>query len=578
MNKWEQIGIHGVDFNNQYEQRFQCPQCSNERHKYYETCLSVNVSKASWHCWHCGWSGHITGDKITHETLQYKSIPEIEDDLTDDFLEYFYKRGISKTTLDAFRVKQTKIRLGASIKPAMAFPFFWGYNIVNYKFRTLEKDFKQAAGIEQALFMNINIVDKFDTINIVEGEIDLLSMHEAGFENTISVPSGAPPANAKELSLQMKYIDNSIEILDNVTKFILAVDNDAPGRRLQEELARRLGKNRCFIVKYPPMCKDSNDVLIKYGEDELKRVINNAEPYPVEGIFRAKQLYDELLDIYNEGFPNGMKSHLSTEFDDLIKFLPGHLTIISGLPNSGKSPMLDQLLMHMAKFNGQRSVVFSPENGKVSIHITRLLRQYTGKNILPGYNGRANLGEFNEAMDFIDEYFRFISPEDNRFSLEKILERFTYIIQKYGVNYVVIDPWNRLEHLYKNNQTDYVAEILSRLQYYAQKMNIHFFMVAHPTKIPIDERTGQYRVPTMYDISGSANWFNIPEAGIVIYRRYSKDKKETLWTDVYVQKMKFDFLGKTGNCKFQFNVASQLFEPYESSGKEDTETSFDYKY
>ena len=102
-------------------------------------------------------------------------------------------------------------------------------------------------------------------------------------------------------------------------------------------------------------------------------------------------------------------------------------------------------------------------------------------------------------------------------------------------------------------------------------------MVAHPTKLQVDEKTGLQRVPTMYDISGSANWFNVPESGIVVYRHYSKDKKETLWTDVYVQKMKFDFLGKTGHCKFKFNVASQIFEPFESTGEPNYEdVSFDY--
>ena len=59
--------------------------------------------------------------------------------------------------------------------------------------------------------MNINIVDKYDTIIIVEGEIDLLSVHEVGCENVISVPSGAPPASAKEAAVQLKYIDNYIK-------------------------------------------------------------------------------------------------------------------------------------------------------------------------------------------------------------------------------------------------------------------------------------------------------------------------------------------------------------------------------
>lgn len=88
-------------------------------------------------------------------------------------------------------------------------------------------------------------------------------------------------------------------------RIYLATDSDAPGIRLREELARRLGKSRCWIVRYPNDCKDANEVLIKYGKDKLKECIENAELYPIEGIHYANDRRDELKDLYDNGFPNG---------------------------------------------------------------------------------------------------------------------------------------------------------------------------------------------------------------------------------------------------------------------------------
>ena len=87
---------------------------------------------------------------------------------------------------------------------------------------------------------------------------------------------------------------------------MLATDNDEPGQALAEELARRLGRERCWRVRFPAgeadaaapeseephpgFRKDANDVLLNDGPEALQALIQAAEPYPIRGLFRCRNL------------------------------------------------------------------------------------------------------------------------------------------------------------------------------------------------------------------------------------------------------------------------------------------------
>ena len=139
-------------------------------------------------------------------------------------------------------------KLGAEVD-CIAFPYFRNGELVNIKFRAFaEKAFAQVKDAEQTLYGLDDIAD-VKTAVIVEGELDKLALEEAGIRNVVSVPDGAPekvkagepnPEDAK-----FAFLANCAEYLDRPDSIILAVDNDRPGQALGEELARRLGKERC---------------------------------------------------------------------------------------------------------------------------------------------------------------------------------------------------------------------------------------------------------------------------------------------------------------------------------------------
>ncbi|XP_031263411.1 primase homolog protein-like isoform X2 [Pistacia vera] len=215
--------------------------------------------------------------------------------LGDKLIAYFAERMISEGTLQRNYVMQL-----SGDKAVIAFPFRQNGVLVGCKYRTYrEKIFWQERGTEKWLF-GLDDIKEAAEIIIVEGEMDKLAMEEAGFLNCVSVPCGAPQkASAKEFPPREKdtgyqYIWNCKEHLDRVSRIILATDGDVPGQALAEELARRLGKERCCRVQWPKkdeFCcfNDANEVLKFLGGDALKEVIENPELYQLQVPDRAMQ-------------------------------------------------------------------------------------------------------------------------------------------------------------------------------------------------------------------------------------------------------------------------------------------------
>ena len=92
--------------------------------------------------------------------------------LDPKFLEYFAKRGISKETLERNQVAQEHTWMPgqpANAGPAIAFPYMRNGQVVNVKYRTMDKCFRQVKGAEKILYGLDDVVGQ-DTIIIVEGE------------------------------------------------------------------------------------------------------------------------------------------------------------------------------------------------------------------------------------------------------------------------------------------------------------------------------------------------------------------------------------------------------------------------
>src|SRR5690606_13864173 len=122
---------------------------------------------------------------------------------------------------------------------------------------------------------------------IVEGEIDALTLDEAGVPNVVSVPNGA---------LSLECVDNCWEWLENFGEIIIWPDNDEPGHVMAQKLIKRLGEWRCRIVQSP--YKDANDHLLAEGKESVLEAVVSAKEVPVAGIVRLADV--QVLDIESQ--------------------------------------------------------------------------------------------------------------------------------------------------------------------------------------------------------------------------------------------------------------------------------------
>lgn len=532
------INLHGKTAG---QVKTKCPKCGNAKHLYD---LSVNITEGSYKCHRpsCDFTGYIKVQREIMHKKEYK-IPAWQNNtnLSDKLVKWFKTRGISQRALQSMKITE-----GEEWMPqingktnTVQFNYFRGETLLNVKYRDAKKNFRLSAGAE-LLFYNENALMK-DSIIICEGEIDALSFFEVELENAVSVPNGASQGKQN-----LEYLDAVWERLEKINTVYLATDNDLAGISLRNELSRRIGAEKCLIIDFKD-CKDANEYLVKHGSIALGELINEAKPMPISGIITIDDISDDIDEYYHSEDERG-KLLGFTELDRFISFEGGQKTIITGIPNHGKSEFLDQMLVLLSLRHGWKFGVFSPENLPLKMHFAKMCEKLIGKRF-KGYN-RMDESEKDMAKQYLRDYFYFICSESDDFTLEIVLEKAKQLIIRYGINALVIDPFNRMEHYQPvgMSETNYIGKLLDKMDRFCKLTGVHIFLVAHPTKVQKDKQTGLHDVPNLYSINGSANFFNKADIGMCVYRNFNTGN-----TEVHVQKVRFKTTGEQGLVQFQWN-------------------------
>lgn len=273
------------------------------------------------------------------------------------------------------------------------------------------------------------------------------------------------------------------------------------------------------------------------------------EPQPMTTA-APNDILTRILDIYD----NGMKIGASPGWPLLAKhyqIIKGQLNVFTGIPSHGKSEFTDALMVNLAQKQAWNFVVYSPENYPTEIHVRKLAEKLVGKNMFGA--GRMSRESLIEATAWVTRHFTFLDGVDEDVTLTSIFEAVLEQKKKRPVDGVIIDPWNELESTRpeKVTETDFIGICLKRARMFARKHDVWFAIVAHPTKMRKDPKTGEYPIPTLYDISGSAHWYNKADNGIVIHRDYEQHT-----THVIVQKIKFKYYGKPGDVEMKYDPVS----------------------
>ena len=538
-----------------------CPQCSGQRKNRKARCLSVNVDKGTWFCHHCGWSGGLgTGTRQLDPPWQkptWRSPPPMVPAIGSAGFDWLASRGISREVAQRNGVCMASVYMPQVEEhvTAVCFPYYRGEIVVNRKYRDGKKNFRMEAGAERILY-GLNDIEPARCV-IVEGEMDKLALEMAGVRSCLSVPDGAPAESAKDYGSKFSFLESDADRINPVREWVIAVDSDGPGRRLEDELARRLGRERCRRVRWPEGCKDANDVLREHGAETLAQYIANAEPFPISGVFEANEFEDRIQHLFRNGWEKGVETGWE-ELDQVYTVRPGEFTVITGIPNSGKSNWLDALLVNLARLHGWHFAVFSPENQPVEDHMARIIEKWAVEPFSDGPTERMSQQTLSQGIEWASEHFSWILPDDDaEWTVDTVLEKAKALCFRRGTRGLVIDPWNELEHSVPagESETLYISGALKRIRQFARRHGIHVWVVAHPAKL-YREKDGGYPVPTLYDISGSANWRNKADNGICVWRDFG-DK--TAPVEIHVQKVRFRQVGKIGMAPLVYQPSTATY-------------------
>jgi twinkle protein len=430
---------------------------------------------------------------------------------------------------------------------ALYFPFYRNGELVNVKTRMLDpKDFRMAAGAELIFFglddARLAIQDGEKELVICEGELDWLSLKMAGYPAVLSVPNGAA-------STDLPYFDSAIELIDQVSKVILAVDADDPGQKLETELMRRSGPEICARARWAEGCNDANEMHQRYGLDGLIRCLRTAQLVPISGLITPDDIESEYIDLYR----NGRQRGLSTGWNDLDRYytvIPGYTTLITGVPSSGKSEWLDCLMINMAIQHNWKFTVFSPENAPPEEHLSRWAEKYTAGPFLDGPTPRMDFETAMHAKRWAQDHLSFITPDVP--TLDQILHYARIAIRRYGSHALVIDPWNEVDPGEGESLRDdkFLSKALRQVRRFTEKHNIHAFIVNHPHAMQIDRDTKQYPAVDLYDLHGGSMWANKIGAMLSIWR---DSQHEAEHVKLYVKKAKTRRIGRKGRVNFSYN-------------------------
>ena len=546
----DQFNVHGLP---EGKSQGVCPDSKKCRKpkNHNKQCASYDWERGLGTCHNCNKSFqlHTYQRKGKAEKVYERPEPIVYTKPETKVEEWFKTRGISAQTLQDLKVSEGPEYMPQTGKTenTIKFNYFMGGDLINIKYRDGRKNFKLYKGAEK-VFYNIDSIVGWEYCIIVEGEMDVLALHEAGIENAISVPNGAT-LNTNNLD----YLDNCIDYFEDKEKVILAVDSDDAGQALQQELIRRLGAEVCYLVDFNG-CKDANEYLLEHGPEKLAERISGARPVPLENVTTFRDIENEVTDFVTNGFKPGFQIGLQN-FDDIFSTYTGQFITVTGVPSSGKSDFVDQMVVGYNANYGWKTAFASPENAPTYLHAHKLMRK-TWQDM----PRKADIGtdKWNQVAEHVNDNYFFIDME--RYTLESVLKKGAELVKRKGIKCLVIDPFNKVRDVdaVSDDVNRYTMDYLQKIEMFCKKYDVLVFIVAHPTKM-YKGADGKMEEPTMYNIKGGGEWYDASYHGILVHRNY-----EEKTVKAKVLKVKFQNLGENGaEAHFKWEPKSGCFIPHE---------------
>lgn len=537
----------------------QCPECLKTRSNNSGKPLEIYVHQNIFVCQHCGFTGSINH---SHKSEKMISLNEksFTTDIPKKIIEWFEKSNISKHTLEEFKIGYQRVYMPKTEDSTFCimYPYYKNDKLVNIKFED-SKGNTRLINRADVSFFNVNNINGTD-IYITESEIDVLALADCGVKSAIAMPLNANMLINDDFFINFDFLESIETHIQNAKKITLLFSTSETSQKIQEELARRMGKEKCYFIPSKEKLDGIAKYLQKNGKKETLALLDNARPYPIKGIFEMVDIEDKFDILYENGLPGGSSTGFSN-VDEYYTVKEGQWTLVTGVPGHGKSNFLDGVLVNLADKLHWKIGVFSPENQPIERHLANILEKYIGLPFNYGIHERISPEAKEIGKKWLQERFYIILPDDEEegnWSLDGILKLAKTLVFRKGIKGLVIDPWNEIDHSrpYNLTETEYISQSLTKIRRFARAYNVHVWVVAHPAKLAKDQ-TGKYPVPTPYDVSGSAHWRNKADNAISVWRNVGGPDDDIV--DVHIQKIRFKEIGKVGLTSLRFDKVSGRF-------------------
>ena len=382
-------------------------------------------------------------------------------------------------------------------------------------------------------------------------------VEEAGCPSCVVVPS--VPKSPTRYRHELDYLLPLETTLAAIPKHYYLLPDHNDGRRLRDELARRIGPERAWLPIWPSECESVEHIVAVHGIEVLREVLASMQPFPIRGIVTMGSLRQQLRDVYEGRDAYGTAvSPGWRSLEKIYRVRPGEITLLQGSPHVGKSTLMSAMLVNMIELHQWAFAVFTPEHGRPVRYAETLLAQWTGWPFRDGSHERMSAATREKAITELDPYVSMLWPEGEPPTLETILTLAGQEVFRRNIKGLVIDPWGKLVSQQRPGQRDdqYVAECLTKIQQFASQRKVHVWIIVHPKQLLKDE-TKQYPVPKPYDINGGASWFNYSDNILSTWRNMSDPVLQRIM-EVHTQKIRFPENGIAGK-KIELNIHRHNF-------------------
>lgn len=514
-----------------------CPFCQGgEKH---EKTFAINLETGAWNCMrlnNCGLSGsfHSLQVKLGDKQMFYQPVvsskpksytrpkPEVLG-LDNKSLQYLKKRGFTKKTIKDFKVFINK-------NGEIGLPFYKKQVLVNVKYRTVNKKFRQEKNAEPCLFNGDGVFGK--TLIITEGEFDCMALSQYGFSSVTSLPSGTN---------DHRWIDNEWDFLEQFTKIYLCMDDDEAGHKATEILITRLGRWRCLSVVF--LHKDALGCLSAgVPKETMQECFNDAKDFPPAELELASNFYEEVVELFS--YPDKLNG-IPTGFPGLDHYLrgwrKGELTVWTGQNGSGKTTILNQVCLFLTSENIKTCIA------SLELKPARYLRWAVCQALGKGF---PRTDEINNVFQWLYEKMYILNATEI-ISPKQIFEVFEYAARRYGVEHFVIDSLMTVK-LPPGDEYAAQKEFVSQLLSFVKKHKVHCHLVAHPRKTASDRDK-----PGKVDVKGASEITNLADNVLAIWKpEYSEGKPDNDPDAVLYVKKNREF-GELGGIKLFFDKHSK---------------------